>query len=109
MYSAERMRAILVGVRNSVQRHLAGHHVDLIADGERDQDVGLGDARGLEHRGLRGVADHGAHVEPVLQIAQHVLVDVDDRDVVGLLAREVVRRGAPDLSGAQDEDFHGRR
>src|SRR3989442_916950 len=66
-------------------------------------------ARRLEHGGVGGVAGDGAHVEPVLELAQHVLVHVHHGDFVGLLAREVVSRGATHLTGAQDEDLHGLR
>ena len=89
------------------ERHLAGHHVDFVAGGERDDDVRFGSAGRLEHRRVGGVAGDGAHVEPVLQVAQHLLVDVHHRDFVGLLAREVLGGGAADLAGAEDEDLHG--
>ena len=64
------MRAILVGVRYSVLRDLAGDDVHLVAVGERDEDVGVGDAGGLQHRGIGGVAGHRAHVDAILQFAQ---------------------------------------
>ena len=56
---------------------------------------------------MGGVAGHGAHVEPVLHVAQHLLVGIDHGDLVGLLARERLGGCAPDLTGAEDEDFHG--
>jgi hypothetical protein len=77
------MRAILVGVRIQRVRDLAGHHVHFVGAGERDEDVGIGDAGRLEHRRIRGVAGDGADVEAVLQVAQQVLVGIDDRDFVG--------------------------
>ena len=52
------------------------------------------------------IAVDRAYVEPILQIAQNFLVGVDDGDVVGLLAREVIRRRSSDLSGTQNDDFH---
>ena len=64
------MRAILVGVRNSVNATSQAIMLTSSLRGERDQDVGLGGAGGLEHRRVGGVAGHGAHVEPILQIAQ---------------------------------------
>jgi len=33
----------------TAERHRAGHHVDLVVEGERDDDVGIGGARVLEH------------------------------------------------------------
>ena len=88
------------------QRDLAREHVDLVAARQRDQHVGVARAGALENVGIRGVADDGAHVEPVLQLAQDVGVAVDDRDFVGLLAREADRRRAADLAGAEDQDLH---
>ena len=82
------------------QRDLAGEHVDLVAARERDQHVGVARAGPLEHVGMRGVADDRAHVEPVLQLAQHVGVAVDDRDLVGLLAGQAESGRAADLPGA---------
>ena len=55
---------------------------------------------------MRGVAGHGADVDAVLQVAQHLLVDVDDGDFVGRLARQALRGGAADLAGAEDQDLH---
>ena len=86
--------------------HVARDHVDLVAVGQRDQQVGVGAAGRLEHRGARGVAADGADVQPVLQLAQHGVVRVDDRDLVGLFAGQVVGGGAAHLPGAKDDDFH---
>jgi len=61
----------------------AGHHVHFVRAGQRYQDVGFGNACGFQHRRMRGTAGNRAHIEAVLQIAQHVLVGVDDGDVVG--------------------------
>jgi hypothetical protein len=93
----------------AIQRegHFAGHHVHFIAAGQRDEDVRIGNAGRFEHRRKRGVADDGADVEAVLQIAQDLLVGIDDGDLVGFFASELVGRSAPDLSGAEDHDFHG--
>ena len=82
------------------QRDLAGEHVDLVAARQRDQHVGVARAGALEDVGVRGVADDGAHVEPVLQLAQHVGVAVDDRDFVGLLAGQAEGGRATDLPRA---------
>ena len=82
------------------QRDLAREHVDLVAARERDQHVGVARAGALEDVGMRGVADDGAHVEPVLQLAQHVGVAVDDRDFVGLFAGQAESGRAADLPGA---------
>ena len=45
--------------------------------------------------------------QAVLQLAQRLLVEVDHRHLVGFLARQRLRRRAPDLTGTEDEDFHG--
>jgi hypothetical protein len=95
VYSAERMRAIF-----------ARHHVHFIRARERNDDVGLGGARRFEHRRIRGIAGDRANVETILQISQGVFVHVDDGDFVRLFARQVIRSGATDLPGAEDDDFH---
>jgi hypothetical protein len=65
-----------------------------------------GDSGGFENARAGGVAVHRANVEPILQIPQDLLVHIDDGHVVRLFAREVIRRRAADLSGAQNDDFH---
>src|SRR5690606_36390375 len=77
-----------------------------VAAREGEEDVRLRRSGGFEHGRIGRVAGDGADVEAVLQVAQDLLVDVDDGDFVGLLARQVIRRGAPDLAGAQDDDLH---
>jgi hypothetical protein len=89
-------------------RDVAGHHVDLVAVGQRHQHVGAGGASLLERARARRIAAHRANVEPVLQVAQQLVIDVDDRDVVGFLAGEMVGRGPAHLAGAEDDYFHGR-
>ena len=88
-------------------RHVAGDHVDLVAVGQRDQHVGARGAGLLERAWARGIAAYGAYVEPVLQVAQHVVIDIHNGDVVGFLAGEMVSRGPADLAGAEDDDLHG--
>ena len=86
-------------LRRAVQRpgDVAGQHVDLVAVGQRDENIGGGDAGRLEDARAGGVAVHRTNVEPILQIAQDLLVRVDDGHVVRFFAREVVGRGAADL------------
>src|SRR5690606_24059527 len=79
------------------------------AVGERDEHVAGAGAGGLQGVGKGAVAGQGADVEPVLQIAQQLVVDVDDRHLVRLLAREVMGGGASDLAGTEDDDSHGGR
>ncbi len=88
-------------------RNLAGHHVHFIAGGERDDDVGGGRSGGLEHGRIGGIAGDGADVEAILQVAQDLFIGVDHRDLVRFFTRQVVRRGAPDLAGAEYHDLHG--
>ncbi len=85
---------------------LAGDHVDLVARGQRDEEVGALAAGGEQRRGMGGVAGDGADVEAVLQVAQDLVAGVDDGDVVRLLARELLRGGAADLARSQNDDFH---
>jgi hypothetical protein len=100
------MRATFVRAIKRV-RHFAGHHVDLVAGGQGHHDVGGGAARRFEHRRIGCVACDRADVEAILQIAQHLFIGVDDRDLVGFFARQVVCRRAPDLAGAEYHDLHG--
>ena len=97
-------------LRSAVQRprDMAGQHVDLVAVGQCDENVGAGDARRLQNLRTCRIAVHRSNVQPILQIAQNLLVRVDDGDVIRPLPREVVRRGAADLPSAQDDDFHSR-
>src|SRR6185437_15309464 len=89
--------------------HLARHHVDFVAVGQCDDDLRLGRACRLEDRRVSRIADDGMDIEAVLQIAQHILVDIDDGDFVCFLSREVPGDGAANLSGAENEDLHSRR
>ncbi len=88
------------------ERHLAGHHVDFVAVGQGDDDLRLRGACRFENRRVGGVADDGVDVEAVLEVAQDVLVEVDDGDFVGLFPREMPGDGAADLAGAENENLH---
>src|SRR5260221_4030687 len=87
-------------------RDLAGDDIHFIAARERDEDVGIGDPGGFQHRGVGPVARHHADVDAVLQIAQHLFVGVDHRDLVGRLERQAVCGSAPDLAGAEYQNLH---
>ncbi len=87
-------------------RDLAGDHVHFVAVGQRDEDVGVACAGGFEHARLRAAADQRANVETVLQIAQELVIHIDDRDFVRCFARQMVGGGATHLSGAEDDYFH---
>ncbi len=79
-------------------RDLAGDHVDLVHVRQGDDDVGVVGAGTLEHFRVGGVPDDGANVEPVLQFAQHVGAHVDDGNLVGLFARQMVGGGRTNLT-----------
>ena len=102
----ERMRAILVGVRN--RRQAISQAIMFTSSLLVSATIMSASAppAALEHAGIRGVARHGADVEAVLQVAQDLVVRVDDGDFVGLLAGQVVRGRAADLAGAEDDDLH---
>src|SRR5690606_38151581 len=53
-----------------------------------------------------GVADDGADVEPVLQLAQHVGIAVHDRDLVRFFAGEAIGDRGTDLPGAENQYVH---
>jgi hypothetical protein len=87
-------------------RDLARDHVDLVAVRQRDHHVGILCACPLEHVGIRCIADDGAYVEPILQLAQHLRVAIDDRDLVRLLAGKAVGDRRADLPSAKYQDIH---
>jgi hypothetical protein len=86
------MRAILVGRAEQRPGDLAGDHVDLVARGQRDEEVGALAARGEQRRRVGALPEDRADVEPVLQLAQDLVARVDDGDVIRLLAREAAAR-----------------
>jgi hypothetical protein len=113
--AVELLAAVVIGgadARNLGRRleqgpcDLAGDHVDLVARGHREEEVGALAARGEQRRRVGGIAGYGADVEAVLQLAQHLVARVDDGDVVRLLARELLRGRAADLAGSEDDDLH---
>ena len=88
-----------------VPRHVARDHVGLVAVRECDEHVGIARAGRLERARARRVALHRADVDAVLEVAQQHFVGVDDGDVVGLFAGQVVGRCPADLAGPEDDDF----
>ena len=91
---------------NSALGDLAGDQVDFVAGGDRDQQAGVLGAGLRQHAGQRGVADHGADVELLGQLAQALVVGVDHGDVVVLGGQRCRHRGA-DLPRAENQDLHG--
>ena len=87
-------------------RHLAGHHVDLIAAGDRDQHVGILGPRLAQHVGMGGPARDGADVEAAAQFPQAHFVEIDQGDVQGF-AGQMGGQGAAHLPRAEDENLHG--
>ena len=65
---------------------LARDHVGLVRVGQCNDDVGIRSAGPLENLRVRGMADDGTNVEPVLQLAEHVGPHVDDSHFIGLFA-----------------------
>ena len=87
-------------------RDLAGHHVDLVGLGDRDDHVAVAGRRTLQHIGMGGEADQRADIERVADLARQVFGPVDHRHVIafgGKLACDVVS----DLAGAADDHLHG--
>ena len=68
---------------------LAGRHIDLVAVGQRDNEVGVLDTGPDQDLGVRGVTDHAPDIQAVLQHFQMGGIYIDNRDVVFLL-REAV-------------------
>ena len=90
-------------------RDLARDHVDLVAVGERDDDVGVAARR-------RASSTSGCDALPTtVRMSRRSCrsrstssFDIDDRDFVGFFARQVIGRRAADLAGAEDDDLHRR-
>ena len=83
----------------------AAEEVDLILAGGGDEEVRVGNA-GLAqdlHRGA--VALDGHHVETLQSALQHLLLGVDEGQVVAL-AGQLPGHGGAHLAGARDEDLH---
>ena len=85
--------------------HLTGDHIDLVGVGHRDQHIGVFAARLAQHDGVGACTGHRADIQLGVQLAQFCAVGIDDGDVV-LLAGKVLRQGAADLAGAENDDFH---
>ena len=86
-------------------RDLAGHHVDLVGLGHRDQDIGALGVGLLERVRMGRMADDALDVEAVADSPDQVGRAVDDRHVVaftGQIARDV----ESDLPGPTNDDFH---
>ena len=101
MYSADRTRAIFVGVRYSVQAISQANMLtsSLLVSATRMSVSAMPAAsRTADTRRCR----HRADIEPILQIAQDLLVGVDDGDFVRFFARQVIGRGPADLAGARE-------
>jgi hypothetical protein len=61
---------------------LAGHHVGLIAVGDREHHVCVFGPGLLQHIGVGRMADDGAQIEALLQLLQAGRIEIDDGDVV---------------------------
>ncbi len=55
---------------------------------------------------MRSVSCDRPDVQPILQVAEDVLVDVDYGDLVRFFAGQVKCRGPADLTGPQNQDSH---
>ncbi len=85
------------GVEQRV-RDLAGDHVDLVHVRQGDDDVGVVGAGTVEHLRIGRMADDGADIKPVLELSQNLGTHVDDGDLVGLFARQMVGGGRANLT-----------
>ena len=85
--------------------HLTGDHVDLVRVGHRDQHVRIFGAGFLEYCRVAAHAAHGADIQAVTQLAQALIIGVDDRDVVAFIG-QVFGQSATHLAGTENNDFH---
>ena len=72
--------------------HLARDHVRFVGVGQRDNDIRIVGTCPIQNVGVRGMTDHGANIQAILQLAQDVRTPVDHSDLIGLFARQVIRR-----------------
>ena len=54
---------------------------------------------------MRGHAIDGANIQPVLELAQAVVVCIDDRNIVGFSGQMLGERSTH-LAGTGNDDFH---
>ena len=83
---------------------LAGHHVDLVTAGHRDQHIGVFGAGTAQYFGMGSPAGHGLNVQAVAQLAQPGRVGVDHGDVERLAGQVLGERPAH-LAAAQYQDL----
>ena len=86
-------------------RDQAGQKVDLIVCGGGDQQVGLLNARFLEHMVAGAAARYRGNVQHIGQLAEPPLGQVDQRQVVPLRRKLLGQRRA-DLAAAYNNDAH---
>jgi hypothetical protein len=84
---------------------LAGHHVDLVVEGDGDDHLGLLGAGLGQHVGVGAMADEAADVEIVADGLDQVRRGIDDRDVV-VLGGQSFGDAIADLAGAADQYPH---
>ena len=77
---------------------LAGNHVDFVHVRQGDDDVRIIGTCAVQHLGVGGMSDDGTDVQPVLQFAQYVGPNVDDRNLVGLFAGQMIGGGRTHLT-----------
>ena len=71
---------------------LARDHVGLVGVGQGDDDVGIAGTGAFQYVGIGRVPYDGANVESVLQLTQYFGAHVDNGDLVGLFAGQVISR-----------------
>ena len=63
-------------------RHLAGHHVHFVGQGDGDQHIGFRGARPLQHIRVRGVPDEGLDVQRIVDLADQFRRLIDHGNIV---------------------------
>ena len=84
----------------------AGAQVGLVRLGNGDEQVGVLRPGGIEDRRGGRIAGDDPQIEAFLQGVETLHIVVHDGDVVGL-GNEALGDRSPDLSCAQNDDFHG--
>ena len=89
-----------------LDRELGGHHIAIVALGQREEQVAILGAGAAQHGFVGAVAADGIAVEVPRQTVERGRREIDDGDVVAARV-ERCREQRPDAPAADDHGFHG--
>jgi hypothetical protein len=86
-------------------RHLAGHHINFIAIGNRKNHIGIVSTCPRQHIGMGCLADDGSDIQSILQLPQALFIGINEGDIVCFTGEIFSNRG-PYLASAENDYFH---